>query len=248
MTATSGTTLWLRPILDCPQLDGTDTLLMVGLADHVNEDDECWVGIERLADGARCSYGTARRRLAALEQRGYITRARRRRDDGNLSTYTYRLLRQPLLSEYADRLARNMRDDQRASEDAVTSAHPDARAEVPSSEVPSDEHAAAAPLASKQRQRDELLAAVLTVCEIDRASLTDSAKGPIRKAVAELRQVGATPDEVAERAQRYRAAWPAINLTPTALARHWAEFAPPVPVVDDPRGFFMPGTGWIQKC
>lgn len=139
MSVTSGTTLWLRPILDCPQLDGTDTLLMVALADRVNDDDECWVGIETLASCARCSYVTARRRLAALEQRGYIARTRRRRSDGNLSTYTCKLQRAPLLTEYAARLALSLSDDQRSPGGAMTSAHHDERAEVSKDEVHSGE-------------------------------------------------------------------------------------------------------------
>lgn len=133
MTMRTGTLSWLAPILDDETLDPTSTLLLIALADHVDEHDECFVGIETLAKRARCSYGTARRRLAALEKAGRLTRERRRRGDGNLSTYTWRLIRpEP---------ARTLRDDQRASGSAMTSAHPDARAEPPSGEPPSTEHA-----------------------------------------------------------------------------------------------------------
>lgn len=131
MTARTGTLSWLGPILADESLDPTETLLMIGLADHVDAQDECFVGIAILAKYARVSYGTARRRLAALEAAGRLTRVRRRRSDGNLSTYTWTLVR-PVP-------ARNLRDDQRASRDALTSGHQGARAEPPSVEPPSQE-------------------------------------------------------------------------------------------------------------
>lgn len=134
MTAKTGTLLWLAAILEDVELDPTETLLMVALADHVNDQDECFVRIDTLARRARVSYGTARRRLKSLEERGYLERARRRRSDGNLSVYDYVLQRGPLGLP-----ARNVRDDQRAPRRALTSAHQGARAEPPLVEPPRDE-------------------------------------------------------------------------------------------------------------
>jgi DNA-binding MarR family transcriptional regulator len=85
--------LWLPVVLDDRRLDAAETLLLVGLAEHVNDKDECFVGITHLAARARCSYATAKRRLDTLAGRGVIARERNRRDDGNLSVYTYRLER-----------------------------------------------------------------------------------------------------------------------------------------------------------
>lgn len=137
----TGTLYWLPRILDDASLDAVETLLMIGLADHVNADDECFVGIERLAERARCSYGTARRRLAALEARGRLTRERRRREDGNLSTYLWSLVRDDALAPNlrASPARTEERDNQRAPGRAVTSAHQGARTEVPSEEPPSQE-------------------------------------------------------------------------------------------------------------
>jgi hypothetical protein len=118
----SGTTFWLPLLLDDERLDATETLLLIGLADHVNEDDEAWPSIETLASRARCSYVTARRRLAALEQRGVITRRRRRREGGNLSTYAYRLVR-------SEAPALNLSDGKRSPRGAMASALPGERAE-----------------------------------------------------------------------------------------------------------------------
>lgn len=122
----TGTLAWIAPILADTSLDATETLLMVGLADHVDSNDECFVGIETLAAYARVSYATAKRRLAALEAKGRLARERRRRSDGNLSTYTWTLLRPGL----------NLSHDQGSPGRAVTMAHPGAPAEVPSGEPP----------------------------------------------------------------------------------------------------------------
>lgn len=140
MTPRTGTLYWLPRILDDESLDAVETLLMVALADHVNADDECFVGIKTLAKAARCSYGTARRRLAGLEARGVLTRQRRRREDGNLSTYLWSLVRpEPAPNLRASPAPTDARADQRASDSALTSARPEARAEPPSDEPPSGE-------------------------------------------------------------------------------------------------------------
>ncbi len=127
-TPATGTLSWLGAILADRTLDATETLLMVGLADHVDAADECFVGIDTLATYARVSYATAKRRLAALEAKGRLTRERRRRSDGNLSTYTWTLVRPGL----------NLSHDQGSPGRAMTMAHPDAPAEVPSGEPPSE--------------------------------------------------------------------------------------------------------------
>lgn len=64
--------------------------------------------------------------------------------------------------------------------------------------------------------------AVAEVCGIELASLTPSLRGSMNKAVAELKRVGASPEDVAERARRYRRQMPKARLTPSALAKHWS--------------------------
>lgn len=242
----SGTLYWLPLILDDVRLSPTETLLLVGLADHVNGDDECFVGIDRLASRSRCSYGTARRHLTALEAKGALARTRRRRSDGNLSVYDYRLLRS-FYGEEPDRPpARDMRDDQRAPGCALTSARPGARAEPPRDEPPRDEQplapaseTAVLPLGGmapapppqeepRTRRRDLLFEAVAEVCGIDWSRLTSAARGPLNRAVADLRSVEADPDEVAGRVAAYRRAFPDAALTPSALAKHWPALDPAI--------------------
>jgi hypothetical protein len=81
--------------------------------------------------------------------------------------------------------------------------------------------APAKPTQKKVRQPDLLFAAVTQACGIDPSTLTDSGRGAVNKALKELRQVGANPDEVASKAVDYRKRYPDAGLTPSALAKHW---------------------------
>lgn len=76
-----------------------------------------------------------------------------------------------------------------------------------------------APRPRREAKRDELFEAVCRACRIDWTELTDTARGPLNRAVAQLRGVGATPAEVTLRATR----WPYDDdkLTPSGLAKHW---------------------------
>ncbi len=125
----TGTLLWLPIILDDERLDAVETLLLVGLAEHVNGQDECFAGIDHLAVRGRCGYSTAKRRLAALAEKGAIARERNRRDDGNLSVYSYRLVR-----SYFGLPELNLSPDQSSPERALTRAHLGEPAEPPHDE------------------------------------------------------------------------------------------------------------------
>lgn len=155
---TTGTLWWLTEIRECEALDdATDVLLMITLADHVDARDETFVGIETLALGARCSYPTAKRRLAALQERGFIRRERRRRDDGNLSTYTTKMIREALepgITVIPDKDGLGITQvshDQGSPRRSLTRDHPDDPAEVPSDEVSSDEVNTLAPSAREDQ-------------------------------------------------------------------------------------------------
>jgi hypothetical protein len=93
MSGRTGALYWIDAILHDDTLDPTCKLVMLGLANHVGEDDECYVGIRTLAKMAGVSYSTVQRRLTLLERGGRIERARRVRDDGSQSVYQFRLLR-----------------------------------------------------------------------------------------------------------------------------------------------------------
>lgn len=70
---------------------------------------------------------------------------------------------------------------------------------------------------------DPLASTLLAVCGVSPDDVTGSSRGAYAKAVADLRAVGAAPDEVRHRAAAYRLRWPEASLTPTALVRRWGE-------------------------
>jgi len=59
---------------------------------------------------------------------------------------------------------------------------------------------------------------VADVCGIDLARMTRSGRGAFNAALKDLRDAGATPEQIPAGAAIYR--WQ-VPLTPTALAKHW---------------------------
>ena len=84
---------------------------------------------------------------------------------------------------------------------------------------------AAAPQESSKK-KDELFEAVAVACGIDWRTLTQSGRGPLNRAVKELRDIGVTADQVGGRAAAYKKQYPDAPLTPMALTKHWAALGP----------------------
>ena len=57
------------------------------------------------------------------------------------------------------------------------------------------------------------------------------------RALKDLREVGASPDDIHSRADTYRSKWPDVSLTPSALARRWAECGVQKGRKSEPKGF-----------
>lgn len=90
------------------------------------------------------------------------------------------------------------------------------------------------PSESANRQPDYLFEAVVEACRLgDWKTLTRAERGPLNRAVRELREVGATPEEVRVRSRRYRQTWPRIELTPSALVANWSRFNGDRPADED---------------
>jgi hypothetical protein len=77
------------------------------------------------------------------------------------------------------------------------------------------------------RPRNELWDAVVQACGWDAEPMTKSQQGRTAAAVKELREIGASPDEIKRRAGYYRVKYPGMDLTPTALSANWASIAQP---------------------
>ena len=73
---------------------------------------------------------------------------------------------------------------------------------------------------------DRMVAALVDAAELRYAELPARSRGAAAKAARELLDIGATPDQVAERAGNFRTRW-TVTVTPSALASRWAECATP---------------------
>lgn len=78
-----------------------------------------------------------------------------------------------------------------------------------------------------RREPDPLWEALLDACGIPADGITTSARGAYNRALKELRDAGATEQAIRARAAMHRAKWPQSSLTPSSLAKHWAELAGP---------------------
>jgi len=69
--------------------------------------------------------------------------------------------------------------------------------------------------------------AIAQGCGYEKGDITRTLASLIAKVANELREVGATPEEIMRRAEAYRVKFPGFDLTPSALAKHWAGLKPP---------------------
>lgn len=65
--------------------DKTAKLVLIKLADNANEKGECWPSYETIAKVCECSVKTAQRKVALLEEKGFIEKTLRKGDKGNQS-------------------------------------------------------------------------------------------------------------------------------------------------------------------
>lgn len=77
-----------------------------------------------------------------------------------------------------------------------------------------------------ERPRDELWDELVKLCGGESDTMTKSERGKYNKALKELKDVGATPDDLRTRVRVYRQRWPHISVTPMALVMHWSSLKP----------------------
>lgn len=103
---------------------------------------------------------------------------------------------------------------------------------------------------NKTNTRDEIFDALVDVCGIQVKALTASARGPLNRAVKELRQVDATADTIHQVARAYRKKWPEALISPTALSKFYPTFLESEAVTEQSRRVSgqtchsCSGTGW----
>ena len=200
-------------------VDPGPKLVLLALADHANgQTGLCIPGQKLLAEQCSMSVRTVQRHLMTLEDDGYIRREVRMRGAGRGRTSDRYYLgdqrdssastRQP------DRTNATNQDDQH---DTVGVAEPEGNRK--------EEHIADKPQESPSKKTDTLFETVTEVCGISLTDMTRSSRGQVNKALKELREVGATEEQVRHKAKAYRTQYPNATLTPTALVKHWSSFA-----------------------
>lgn len=248
---------------EADDLQGSRLLVMLALADWANDGGYCWPSSEALAQKARMSRATVFRVLADLEQAGYVERQVR---PGHSTMYRVvpRPTRQGcqpdtppddetggshsetgltgetgrgLTGETGGVSPVRHRTTREPPEEPSPFAPPDGNADeggqltlLPGSRQP-------ATSTVRRRQRDHLWEAVMDACGVDAAAIPRAARGAYNRAVKDLRDVGATPEQIRDRAAVFRLTWPGASLTPTALARRWSEVSrlQPRPATTDQR-------------
>jgi len=91
--------------------------------------------------------------------------------------------------------------------------------------APHDGDAAEGRGGKRSRRRDEVFETLAEVCGMRIDQLTKTSRGQLNKAVKELREVGADPMQIRQRAAVYRRTFQRAKLTPSALAKHWPQLA-----------------------
>jgi len=192
----------------CP--NPTAKLVLMALADHANSDGECWPAMKRIAQLTGVSARQVSTHVVTLEKLGYVTKGDRRRWQGQLRGWEYRV-----------NVGVQATSGSLLPVASGSPVHPPAEAHFRTEPSGKHQKETASPK-SEVRKVDHLWDAVCKACEIAPKQLTRSGRGALNKAVSELREAGATPEQVAARAAAYRKAYPNAACTPMALTKHWA--------------------------
>lgn len=209
-------------VLHQSPLRGAEKVILLGIANHADNDGgNAWPSVATLARYANVSERQVQRVLKQMESAGHISIRRQRGGTADTPNDRRPNLYKVVMSGVTHTSPRQvamgvvdaLRDDVGVA-DGVTPMSPE-----PSFE-PSIKKTRTA------RRANPLWDTIVDVCRYDVKGLTKSEQGRVAKAVSELKQVGASPDDVRARAEQYRKEWPEVELTPQALTSNWSRFAP----------------------
>ena len=199
---------------DCP--NATAKLVLMALADHANSDGECWPSMKRVAKLTGISSRQVSTHIVTLESLGYVTKGNRRRHEGQLRGWEYRVNLHGEATSGSTLPVASGSPAHLPAEVGFRSEPSENRKEEPLADKPPE---------SVTRKKDNLFETVAEVCGIGLTTLTRTARGQLNKAAKELREINATDEQVRHKAKAYKAQYPNATLTPTALIKHWSSFA-----------------------
>jgi hypothetical protein len=198
-------------VWDNAPVEGTELLTLLVIADHASDDGtDSWPGIQTIARKTRRSERRVQEAVQTLAKKGLIDVEINA--GGNSKTPAHQ---RP--NRYTVRMSgvRSTAPQITAPGEVERESPVRSTAPKPSLEQP-----------SKNRQTDELWNAMLEACGYATADITASVRGRINKALKELREVNATPQQIRSAANAYRRTYPNFTLTPNALVSNWAQLQP----------------------
>lgn len=247
------------------QLDSpAKKLLLLAIANHASPDGtNAWPSIATLARKTGISARHVRRLLRELEEEGWIATERQAggtakiADEKRPNLYTVRMgppdtdvrpprtpmsgpPRTPMSAKPSREPSVNLLAGQAGEREP-------SRGEEPPAKTP------------RQRPQDAIWEALVAAVGLAPTEITRGRRGALNTAAKQLREVGATAEEITTRAVAYRARWPKAALTETALAKHWSSLgtepqAAPAPQAD-PDCPSCHGTWWtyttdgsVERC
>ena len=196
-------------------------LVLLAIADSANDDGFCWPGQQTIAEKCSLTTRAARKNLATLQEMGLVEAVQR----GKKQTNTYQIVigtTVPVTLQ-GDRNSSTSSDRNHSSGPQEPSVEPSVKT---------------APTA-----RVLIKNALVEAMGWNPKSVTRSQWGAIEKAAKDLAAVNATPDQIIQRARIYPTKQPG-KLSPSALAKWWADCEPPslngCPNRCGPDGFYHP--------
>ena len=209
-------------VIDHPDITDKALRLYCVLARYTDSDRTAFPSRLTLANRmGRCNRSTVDRALEVLEAIGAV-KVQRRLDPANPQKH--------LTSLYTLQVAARLRVAAPAQPPSRVGAARGSRVGAAQNEnhlerEPLNELAAKKPRSPAQRELDGLMESLIEACQYERTSITDPMWGNLRTAAATLRTVKAQPADVGQRAIHYRLNHPEWELTPTSLAKWWADSA-----------------------
>lgn len=201
------------------KVDPPAKLVLLALADHANgQTGLCVPGQKLLAEQCSMSVKTVQRHLQKLEAAGLIRREARMRGQGRGRTSDAYYLNDQHDNTRPTRQSTTtnatIQDDQ-CDNGVVAEPEENRKRTTTCEEVKK----------TATRKPDLLFEALAKTCGINTTQLTASSRGQLNRATKELRDIGATPEQVTGKAAAYRKTYDDAVLTPTALAKHWPSLA-----------------------
>ncbi len=233
----------------------TDSLVSVLglLATYGNRDGWCHPKLREMAVRRGVSRQAVSAALLKLAGYGYVETRPTERADGGTSHNEYRIVHDLDLAEQFTRPAQI--DAPSTSEidgGSISGVDAPSTSDVDGNKEQTIEQTRGTDLAPVGaptiRGRDLLFEAVADSCGIDWHQLTNSARGPLVRAVNELRNIGAAPQEVIRRGNAYRTRFDGCALTPMALVKHWPTLDRPAqPAVRGSNRSLVNGARWVAS-